>query len=126
MDNLTPGSLYQLANTAGRAAMDQCTPRPMIVETHQNALNDNSPVIAREVVTGGVCGFAWINIKPARGSFVKFLKDNKLCRSSYSGGVDIWIHEGGQSMELKMAYAGAFAKVLNDHGIDAYSDSRID
>ena len=31
-------------------------------------------------VADGMCGFAWINIKPARGKFVKFLKDNNIGR----------------------------------------------
>ena len=78
-------------------------------------------------VSDGVCGFAWINIKPARGKFVKFLKDNNIGRKdSYYGGYTVWVSGFGQSLERKSAYAHAFAKHLDDNGLRAYAMSRMD
>lgn len=78
-------------------------------------------------VLNGLCGFAWINIKPARGKFVTWLKENKIgSTDSYYGGYTIWVHEFGQSVDQKSAFADAFAKVLNDNGITAYGASRLD
>ena len=78
-------------------------------------------------VADGMCGFAWINIKPARGKFVKYLKDNNIGRKdSYYGGWTIWVSGFGQSVDRKSAYARAFAKVLGDNGITAYNMSRLD
>ena len=55
------------------------------------------------------CGFAHVNINPARGKFIKYLKDNNLGYKSYSGGFDMSWHNlikghtvaGTQSMDLK-------------------------
>ena len=78
-------------------------------------------------MSDGVCGFAWVNIKPARGKFVKFLKDNNIGRKdSYYGGWTVWVSDFGQSVTRKENYARAFAKVLGDYGITAYSMSRLD
>ena len=78
-------------------------------------------------VSDGVCGFAWVNIKPARGKFVKFLKDNNIGRKdSYYGGYTIWVSGFGQSLARKESYARAFADVLTTNGIKAYAMSRMD
>jgi len=54
-------------------------------------------------VLEGLCGFAWVNVSPARGAFVNYLKS---------------INAGHK--------AGAFAKVLNSYGINASAGSRLD
>jgi hypothetical protein len=77
-------------------------------------------------VEGGVCGFAYINIKPARGPLVTFLKAENIGRKSYTGGYDIGVTAYGQSLARKEAYANAFAKVLRDNGISAYGRGMID
>lgn len=120
--------LYAQAHEAGMAAGKAHQPVPMIVSEHANPLNDNSPVVkVYAPVMGGVCGFAWIKIRPARGAFVNWLKVKKIGRvDSYSGGYSISVHQFGQSMECKEAYAGAFAQVLNDHDVLAYAESRED
>jgi len=91
-------------------------------------MNDNSPVV-REYppVMGGVCGFAWINIKPANSRFANYLRSRGIGRTDdYYGGLTIWIGDYGQSMEKKEAYARAAAAVLYDAGIAASAHSRMD
>lgn len=113
--------LYHQAHTAGMDALNKCKPTPMIV------LDDSSPVQKQWFVREGVCGFAWIRVRPANCAFARWaLKENLAGRSSYAGSILVWVHEGGQSLELKTAYANAFASVLVDAGINAHSDSRID
>jgi hypothetical protein len=36
------------------------------------------------------------------------------------------VSEFGQSVDRKAAYAGAYAQVLRNSGIDCYADSRLD
>lgn len=124
---LSPLKIYQEACAAGIAAGNACKPIPMAVGTPTTFLGSqldlSKPV---EIVEGGVCGFAWITIKPARGKFVSWCKENKLGSTSSMGGFTIWVSEFGQSMARKEEYARAFAKVLNNYGVNAYADSRID
>jgi hypothetical protein len=49
-----------------------------------------------------------------------------LGRKNYGGGYALSVQDFNQSLTRKEAYAHAFAKVLNDHGITAYTDSRMD
>ena len=121
------GEIYKEADRAGMEALNKCLPNPMIVEQHVNQLDDNSPVAKSWFVEDGVCGFAWVNVKPGNSPFANFLKANDLGRKdSYYGGVTIWVTAGNQSMQKKEAYAEAFAEVLNQNGIKAYAASRLD
>jgi hypothetical protein len=126
--NKTAGfeELHAKAHAAGEAAAAKCTPTPMVVSEHTNPLNDNSPVKQSWYVPSGVCGFAWVNVVPGNCAFANWLKANKLGRPGYGGGVNVWVSAYGQSMELKEAYADAYAKVLNEAGVKAYSQSRMD
>jgi hypothetical protein len=119
-------SLYNKAHAAGMLAAGNHIPTPMIVQQHENMMNDNSPVVKNYFCSGGVCGFAEIIIKPATCAFVRYLKSRKIGRNYYYGGWSIWVYEFGQSMELKEKYADAFAKVLKEYGINASSMSRMD
>lgn len=119
--------IYTEADIAGRAAVANLKTQPMMVTEHSNLLDDSSSVVNQYYVEDGVCGFAWVKIRPARGKFVKWLKDNRIGRAnSYEGGYDIWISDYNQSMQKKAAYARAFAKVLVEKGIKAYGESRMD
>lgn len=114
---------------AGRAAGDAAVPVPMIVQERANPLNDASPVVKQYApVMGGVCGFAWIKVRPANKAFAKWLKAEGLARPAYEGGLDISISEYGQSMERKSAHAYAMAKVLQDAFPDMqfYAQDRMD
>jgi hypothetical protein len=120
-------SLYEEAHAAGMKAGTECRPMPMRVEQHANMMDDNSPVVKSWNVPDGPCGFAWVNLKPARGRFASWCKKNgKGKPDSYYGGLTFWVREFGQSLERKEKYAGAFAKVLRDKGMNAYSMSRMD
>ena len=77
-------------------------------------------------VLEGLCGFAWVNVSPARGAFVNYLKSIDAGHKGYYGGYEIWVREFGQSVDRKSAFAGAFAKVLNSYGINASAGSRLD
>ena len=126
--NEIPATIYEKAHAAGMAAGNGCTPTPMVVGQPTTPLgNDIDYSKETYYVADGVCGFAWINIKPARGKFVKYLKDNNIGRKdSYYGGYTIWVSGFGQSLDRKSAYARAFVKVLNDNGLKAYAMSRMD
>jgi len=127
--NKEMNDLYQKAHQAGieRANEIADSIKPMIVEEHKNMLDDSSKVVKQYVVEGGPCGFAWINIRPGNCKFANWLKKNKLASAdSYYGGVSIWVHEFGQSMALKEAYAQAFSRFIEGYGIKSYSMSRMD
>tara|TARA_R110000868_G_scaffold23753_2_gene95035 strand:- start:1216 stop:1593 length:378 start_codon:yes stop_codon:yes gene_type:complete len=120
--------IYEQARSAGYQAADAMTPTPMVVGSAKslfsNEIDYDQPV---EIVNDGVCGFAWINIKPARGKFVNYLKSIKAGRTdSYYGGYTVWVGEFNQSMQRKEAYAHAFSRVLSANGITAYPMSRMD
>ena len=126
--NEIPATVYADAHAKGIAAGNGCNPTPMVVGTPTTPLgNDIDYSKDTHYVSDGVCGFAWVNIKPARGGFVKFLKDNKIGRKdSYYGGYTVWVSHFGQSLARKESYARAFANHLNENGIKAYSMSRMD
>ena len=124
----TPSEIYAEAHSAGMAAGHGCTPNPMIVGTPTTPLGDDIDYSKKTYyVADGLCGFAWINIKPARGKFVTWLKKADIGRKdNYYGGYTIWVSEFGQSVTRKENYARAFTKVLGDNGITAYNMSRLD
>jgi len=119
--------IYEEAHRHGVAAATATTPTPMLV--YESVGLTDTPLKGGKqwVVEGGVCGFAWVNIKPARGGFVKYLKAQGIGRlDSYQGGWTIWVGDYGQSMERKHAYAAGFVQVLKRHGINAGAYSRMD
>lgn len=121
-------SLYAKADAAGRAAVEKLKVVPMVVG-HAKGVFGNDIDYSRETyfVEDGVCGFAWVNVKPANSKFAKFLKENLRARNdSYLGGVSLSISQYNQSLQKKEAYAYAFAKVLEEAGIRAYANSRMD
>jgi len=124
----TPQEIYSEAHSAGLAAGHGCTPTPMVVGQPTTPLgNDIDYEKDTYYVADGMCGFAWVNIKPARGKFVKFLKDNNIGRKDcYYGGYTVWVSEFGQSMHRKENYARAFTSVLRENGLTAYNMSRMD
>lgn len=93
-------------------------------------LADAKPSIIME----GLCGYAWVTIRPARGAFVKFMKSIDKGRNGYYGGYEISTNvieretgvNFGQSYERKMAAAEAFAATLQTWGINAVAEGRLD
>ena len=116
---MTPEQLFSQADAAGRNAVSNIQVKPMIVTDGRTGQQWHEE--------DGVCGFAWIKIRPARGEFVRWLKKNNIGKTdSFEGGYMIWISDYNQSMQKKEAYAYGFAKVLVDNGIRAYAMSRMD
>jgi hypothetical protein len=127
MMTFNPTQIYNEAHQAGLQALKSAQPTPMVVgqETHFNS-NQIDYAKPTYYVSDGVCGFAWIVVKPANSKFGKWLKTNGYARPHYGGGLSIWVREGRQSLQLKEAYAYTFASVLSKYGIKAYADSRMD
>lgn len=128
---------FTAAKAAAKAAGDGHTPTPMVVQEHENPLNDASPVVNEWHVEGGVCGFAWVKIRPGNSSVARYAVAREGFSRAYGGGVDLWIHGYGQSMERKEAYADAYAQTLRNRliaagiavgrgGVEVYADSRMD
>lgn len=109
-------ALFDKAYAAGVEAAKACVPNPMVV----------SGMGKSYYVSEGACGFAWVKVCPGNSAFARWLVKEKLARASYSGGVDIWVHEYNQSIARKEAHAFAMARVLADAGIVAYGGSRMD
>lgn len=105
------------AHAAGIAAAERHTPDAMYV--HDARLGRTYHV------AGGVCGFAWVELKGNTG-FGRWAKKAGVARPGYPTGLTIRANVGGQSMSTKEAYAHAYADTLRSHGITAYAVSRMD
>lgn len=119
-------AIVAAAEEAGMKALAAKVPTPMVVGTPTTLFGstlDRSKPMYYEA--GGVCGFAWIKIK-GNTAFGRYIRKAGKARPGYPSGLEINVTAGGQSMERKEAYAQAYAKVLNDNGIWAYADSRMD
>lgn len=110
-------ALVAKAHEAGVAAAVGCRPTAMIV---------SEPSSGKSWFVGeGACGFAWVNFA-GNTAFGRWAKKAGIAKPAYGGGLQVWVSEFGQSVDRKSAYAGAYAKVLNEAGISAYSGSRLD
>ena len=123
----TARKIFAEALAAGRVAGEAAEPTPMVVGTPTTLLgNDidyNKPTY---YVADGVCGFAWVVIRPGNSSLARQAVKLDIGSSAYGGGVSIWIRDHGQSLDRKKRHAKAYADVLQGHGVDAYAQSRID
>ena len=105
------------AYEAGIAAGYRARPIPMYV------ISQGIPI---DRIDDGACGFAWITVRPANSSFAIWAKKQGLMRPMYGGGVTYWVSVFGQSVDRKAAFAGAYAKVLRENGIQATAGDRLD
>jgi hypothetical protein len=120
-------ALWDKAVEAGKAAGNATKPRAMIVGSPSTPFgNDIDPNQQTWYEPEGVCGFAWVKIRPATTPFARFLKKMGYASPAYNGGLEVWISDYNQSMQRKEAHARAMAKVFSDAGINAYADSRMD
>ncbi|VVB52876.1 Uncharacterised protein [uncultured archaeon] len=120
--------IMQMADLKGREAAQACTPVPMVVGSPSTPFgNDIDYSKKTYFVEGGVCGFAWVSIRPATSSVARFAKKELGWRyNDYDRAMQKWVSDYGQSMQLKEAYADAFAAELRAHGIPASAGSRMD
>ena len=118
--------LFDKAHEAGMMAVAKANVVPMVVSQHANMMDDSSPVEKSWYVADGVCGFAWITIRPGTSKAARYAKNYLGARAGYYGGMEIWVSKFNQSMQKKETYAHAFAEVLQSAGIKAYSGSRMD
>jgi len=121
------------ASEAAEAAVKACRPTPIIVGSPSTPLgNDVDPTQQTWFVEGGVCGFASVIIKPARGKFVTLLKERGIGGAHYYGGYSVSSWQFAPSIRRDQSYERACAaakgavEVLRSYGINAYVDSRID
>ena len=110
----------------GEAAGNGDNPTPMVVV--------DSATGQRWDVSGGACGFAWVNV-PLNTTLGKaILRKYEGVRGgvfsahkAYGGGVDLWVSGFGQSMSRKEAAAGAVVRYLREKGYEkVYAHSRMD
>lgn len=118
--------IFQAAHNAGKVAVQAASITPMIVQHRANPLDDTSAVQRQWLVNDGVCGFASVIVKPANCKFAKYLQAQGLASKHYYGGMSMSVRDFNQSLQKKEAYAYAFARVLEQNGVNAYVESRMD
>ena len=119
--------LLERAHLMGMDAGRRVGVTPMIVGSPSTPFGSDIDYSKKTYfVEGGVCGFAGVVIKPARGKFVSYLKSIGIGNKHYYGGYYVSVREFGQSLTRKEAYAEAYAKVLSEAGFKCYVDSRMD
>ena len=106
-------AVFEKAWEAGHYAAATVIPEPMVIAGY-------API------SEGVCGFAWITIKPGTSPAARYAKKYLKARTGYYGGMEIWVSGYGQSMTRKEAFAEAAAAVLREAGIAATAGSRMD
>jgi len=107
--------VWDRAVAAGKAAGSTIQPVPMVVQGGGQ----------RWVVPDGMCGFAWVSF-PGNTAFGRWAKKVMGAGKHYPSGLAHWVSDFNQSIARKEAYAHAFAKVLQDAGIDCHAGSRLD
>jgi hypothetical protein len=123
--------LWDKAHEAGNAAVEMTIPVPMVVQQHANQMDDNSPIVKEYLVPTGVCGFAWVVVRPGTGSFARWARKTRRGDTAYGGGTALKARPNlsgvsVQSLELNRSYCAAFAQILGDAGVPAHMESRID
>lgn len=74
------------------------------------------------------CGFAWVDVRGARGKKLETLKRMGFKKKYVGTGVSLWNPSGSftQDMEAKYAGALAYAEALRSMGFDADAGCRLD
>jgi hypothetical protein len=129
--------IHEAAVKAGTDALNACTPTPMVVV--DVGLGGFGGIVEggkEYFVEGGVCGFCSIYFKANTTNNREFLAGLKAAGLAGVGfdvewkkgdvGYSYWVRQGGQSLQRKEAFGGAFTKTLREAGIKAYMNSRMD
>lgn len=132
--------VHKEAVEAGFAALKAATPTPMVVSQHAHPFDDSSEVVQSWYVSEGVCGFAWVQVK-GNTAFARWVRkhhwgddldrwvaeaEGGRWSKGYPSGYHFWVWAGGQSYERKLAFARAYAEVLQSYGVEAYASGRLD
>ena len=117
MEMMNLNRIVEDAIAAGRRAHEAEIPTPMTVVDGAKTYH----------VSEGLCGFAWVKVYGVRSNskIGKALQVHGFKKSS-TGGLQYRVSTMTQSVARKEAFASAMAKVLNDNGIKACADSRLD
>jgi hypothetical protein len=108
--------IFELADFMAKAEVGAVIPTPMVVYDGGHEW----------FVADGVCGFAWVTIRPSNCAAAEYAQKELGWKvDDYSDDMRLWVSNYSQSMQRKEVYAHKFAKVLNEHGIQAYSDSQM-
>lgn len=125
--------IWKEAWKAGDDAGKGASVTPMVV--YEAGLFDDKPLPGGQswFVDDGVCGFAWVDIRPASHAgrsdcdLVKWMRSRDIGHySEYHKSWQYSINEFNQSMQRKEAAARAIADVLTKYGYRAYDNSRMD
>jgi hypothetical protein len=101
-------AVYVLAEQTARKEMEECVPKPLVVES--------------QVYMEGDCGGAFVVIEDGRTSFARWLRKKGLGHSHHSRGYSIAAERIGQSVESAKAYADALARVLRRNGVECRAE----
>jgi hypothetical protein len=139
-------ALFDAAHLAGLKAARYARPRlTRVVNPIAGAMIEYAPDWASDDAALGHCGYAWVRLRPATSAFARWCKartmaqfgfPDRLCveRDPHLGGLVIDVNvqipreidRSGQSYEIKIAYANAFADILRSSGYCAQADGRLD
>jgi hypothetical protein len=126
--------ICEKAHTAGMESVKNTVSRTVMVyeETHpfSGTMDNTKP---HYILDDYPCGFSWVNVYPANKGNTSLGKEERRVlesagfrKNDYEKSYQLWVSDFNQSMQKKEAYADAFAKVLRENGIRAYSGSRMD
>jgi len=92
------------------------------------AVNATNNYIAENGENPFGCGFAWVDVRGARGKKLESLKSIGFKKKHVGTGVSLWNPSGSMTQDMDAKYAGAvaFADVLKQMGFDASVGSRLD
>ena len=83
----------------------------------------------------GMCGFAWVNVRPKHKGNTKLGKAERVIlremgfELDWTGKEFQWWNPSGlgvQNVDCKAKGASVAARILKEHGFDAYAQSRLD
>lgn len=120
--------IYNLAVWHAETASKNIVPHPVRwASAHRWSDVGIDPDQPSWVENEGLCGFAWVTIRPARGEFVKYLKSRGIGHKNYSGsGWTINTTTLEQSFERNEAWANTFCAILEKYNIHSTVTTRLD
>lgn len=95
---------FKAAHSAGIAAGIASKVEPIGFVTGMRCPSDRE----LHYISSGICGFAWVDVKGARGLMRQAFIDAGFSESAYKGGLSFWVGAFDQSYDRKSAYADAF------------------